>query len=108
MNRLIRSFLLGGTAAIALVTGSAQAHDVERARPPVAPVTAPAPRRIEHRDHDRDRLQMEREYRELAAARERFYRSWHGDRHARDRFERSYAARRAELDRHWAHPRSHG
>jgi hypothetical protein len=105
MNPLLRSIMLGGTAAIALAAGTARAHDVEHARPRPAPVVASAPPRGAPGDHDRDRPQMEREYREyreLAGARERFYRGWRGDRHARDQFERWCALRRAELDRRWA------
>ncbi len=97
MNRLIRSILFGSTAAIALAAGSAHAHDVEHGRPPVAPVSAQAPLRVARWDRDHDRLQIRREYRELATARERFYRGWNSNRHDRARFERWCAARRAEL-----------
>jgi hypothetical protein len=52
-----------------------------------------------------DRVEVRREYGELAVARERFYRGWHGDRRDRDRFESWCVARRAELDGRWAHDR---
>ena len=105
MKRMIRSIVLGGTAAIALFAGQARAHDTERARPVVAPVSARAPIRLARWDRHHDRLEMRREYFELAAARERFYRGWRGDHHQRNRFEGWCATRRAELDRHWAHER---
>ncbi len=102
MNRLIRSILFGGTAAIALTAGTANAHDVGPARPHVA-VDAPAWVHVAPGPRDRDRAEMRREYRELSAARERFYRGWRGDRHDRERFERWYAARRVALAPCWAH-----
>jgi hypothetical protein len=105
MNRMIRSILFGGAAAIALTASTASAHDVERGRPHPAPFSAPARVHIAPgaRDLDRDRVEIRREYRELAAARAHFSRGWHGDRHDRHRFERWYAVRRVELGRRWAH-----
>jgi hypothetical protein len=105
MKRMIRGIVLGGITAIALLAGAARANDMGHARPPVAPVSTRAPLRLARWDRDGDHLQMRREYGELSAARERFYRGWHGDRSDRDRFERWRAARSAELDRHWAHQR---
>ena len=106
MKRLIRSMMLGGSAALALAAGTAQAHDLDHARQ--APASArTAPVRLAH-DRDGDRPAMRREYGELAAARERFYRGWHGDRIDRARFERWCSMRRAELDRRWSHERYRG
>ena len=105
MKRMIRNIILGGTTAIALVAGPARAYDMEHAQQPVAPLSARAPLRVARWDRDGDHLEMRREYGEIAAARERFYRGWHGDRHDRERFERWCAARSAELDRRWAHQR---
>lgn len=102
MKRLIRSMMLGGSAALALAAGTAQAHDLDHAGQP--PTSATARVRLAH-DRDGDRLAMRREYGELSAARERFYRGWHGDRIDRARFERWCSMRRAELDRRWSHER---
>jgi hypothetical protein len=108
MNRLIRSILFGGTAAIALAAGTAHARDVEHARPPKAPIAAPARPHVAPGPRDRDHQAMQRDYRDLAAARDRVYRGWHGDRHDRYRFERWYAARRFDLARRWAHLHGRG
>ncbi|MFL5303258.1 MAG: hypothetical protein ACJ79R_23255 [Anaeromyxobacteraceae bacterium] len=65
-----------------------------------APAPAPAPdhRRAGWEAHRRmDELRAE--YRELDAARGRFYATWHGNAWRRDRFEAWYASRHAELDR---------
>jgi len=66
-----------------------------------APAFAPEWRRAEWGAHRRmDELRAE--YRELDAARDRFYATWHGNPWRRDRFEAWYASRRDELDRRWA------
>lgn len=101
MKRLIRSMMLGGSAALALAAGTARAHDVDPGRR-MAPTSAPV--RLAH-DRDGDRAELHQEYGELASARERFYRGWRGDRRERARFERWCAVRRAELDRRWGHER---
>ena len=101
MNRTIRSIVLGGTAALALAAGPASAHDFDHARVDPAPITArAAPTRLARWDRG-DRDLRRRDYDELAAARQRFYRGWHGDRRDRDHFERWCATRRAELDGRW-------
>jgi hypothetical protein len=103
MNRMFRSIVFGGATAIALAAGPARAHEMEDARRPAPPVSVRAPVHLAR--WDRDRPEMRREYAEFTAAREQFYRGWHGDRRDRYRFERWCAARRAELDRRWAHER---
>jgi hypothetical protein len=64
-----------------------------------APPPAPAP---EHRparfELSRRAEVLRQEYRELDAARSRFYATWHGNPVRRDRFETWYASRRADLD----------
>ncbi|MFL5264367.1 MAG: hypothetical protein ACJ79L_18365 [Anaeromyxobacteraceae bacterium] len=102
MNRTIRSIVLGGTAALALAAGPASAHDLDHHGCEPAPLTArAAPTRLAGWERGGDRDLRRREYDELAAARERFYRGWHGNRRDRDRFERWCATRRAELDGRW-------
>lgn len=100
MKRIIRSIVFGGATAIALTAGTASAHDLDATRPPAPPVSERAHLRFAR--WDRDRLEMRREYAELGAARERFYRERH-NRYERERFERWCAGHRAELDRRWMH-----
>jgi hypothetical protein len=61
-----------------------------------APAPAYRPARMEQ--HRRPE-ELRSEYREIDAARGRFYATWHGNPLRRDRFEAWYASRRADLDR---------
>jgi hypothetical protein len=128
MNRITRHFVTAAAAAaVTLAATPARADHEEHGRDcdrhayapavyapapapavvyvPVhspAPVYAPAPApqyrpaRVElHRRSE----ELSRDYRELDAARGRFYATWHGNPVRRDRFEAWYGQRRADLDR---------
>jgi hypothetical protein len=119
MNAILRSLVPAAAAAAALLAAPAARadHDVRRYPPPVlapAPVYAPAPApayapppEIAYRPEEvRARVewvQLQREYRSLERARDRFYASWRGNPWRQRRFETWYASRRAELDhrREW-------
>jgi hypothetical protein len=104
MNRLIRSAcaVAAVAATLAAIPARASASPFREPRSAgPAPTWTPAPPRPEYRAPARGRFEdREREYRELAAARERFYAARHS-RWERERFERGEMARRADLDRRW-------
>jgi hypothetical protein len=88
MKKPIRVWFSLGAAVVALAAGSARADEGRFVRP--APPS--------HTELVRVRQTVRPEYRELDAARARFYRAHHTAAECR-RFDRWYGARHAELDR---------
>ena len=109
MNRIFKSLIIAGTAAVALAGTAARAdqpfysHDTA----PVAQAipSAPLPEVAFRRAGWRDREYEREAFRHLEHERAEFYAHWNGNPWARRRFERHYAEQVQELRERFSAPR---